>query len=722
MIIPSKHSGYGEGGRLTSTRRVYDGGGGGGGTQTSISDLPDWAKPTAQNILGSAESTVFTKDADNKVTGLQPYQTYGGERSAQFTDLQKAAYGNAAGLNAGPQGFAQNVGQYMSPYQQNVIDREKMEAARTSQMLGQEQQAKATQSGAFGGYREGIQRAERERGLRSQMQDIQTRGSQAAYDRAADQFRSGITQQLAVGQQQNQLGTQQQQQIQGMMDQRYQDFLNQQKYPYQQLGYLSDILRGTPMGGTQTLYGSSPSMGQTLGSLGMGAYGLSKLGLFAEGGSVTSDQNVEGILDNLSDAQLRQSRQIAVANGDRARVEMIDDELAQRASEKNGMSAAFNSLPQEQQAGVISAAGGGILAFAGDDDDNDPETGQLVSASYAPGSPADYQYFLNRGKKLFEQMDEAPEYKAMTPEEQARARAAYIKETQEGAGESPYAKRLEGINAERAALSGNLEQAKGIGALRAAAAMLQGRGLMRGLGGAGEAFASTYEKAEAANRSENRALKDMEFNLLDAQRKERMGLNKEATAAMREVERDRTAAAKFRKDGLAAQANLARGMAAATKPQRPTGSKPLKLNEKEQLAAAEIAYERDPSEANLKTVTALRRAVAQTRTSDVGPTRATVDSFRTESTADTEIEKQMRSARFSDPAWMRAYEAGNVQAQAAAEDDIVRRIRARRQAAAPQVGAPAAPAAPASAPRVNANSPQTAPVRLRFDSQGNSIP
>jgi hypothetical protein len=367
-----------------------------------------------------------------------------------------------------------------------------------------------------------------------------------------------------------------------------------------------------------------------------------------------------------------------------------------------------------------SMARGGIVAFAGDDDENDEVTGQLVSTSYAPGSPADYQYFLNRGKKLFEQMDAAPEYTAMTPADQAKARATYMKEVQEGVGESPYAKRLEGINAERAALSGNLEQAKGIGALRAAAAMLQGRGFMRGLGNAGEAFAGTYEKAEAANRAENRALRDMEFNLLDAQRKERMGLNKEATAAMREVERDRAAAAKSRKDGLAAQANLARGMAAATKPYRPTGAggpKPLKINE--QLAAAEMKYENDPSEANLKNVTALRRAVSQTRTSDVGPTRATVDSFRTESTADTEIEKQMKSSRFSDPAWMRAYEAGNVQAQAAAEDDIVRRIRARRQAAAPQVGAPAAPA---SAPRVNANSPQTAPVRLRFDSQGNSIP
>jgi hypothetical protein len=275
MIIPSKHSGYGEGGRLTSTRRVYDSGGS-SQTSTQVSDLPDWAKPSAQKLLGKAEAV--TDISQN------PYQQYGGQRTAQFTPLQQQAYGNAYGMNAGPQGFAQDVGQYMSPYQQNVIDREKLAAARDSQLLGQQQQGQATQAGAFGGYREGIQRAERERGLRSQLQDIQAKGSQAAYDRAADQFRSGITQQLAVGQQQAQLGTQQQGQVQSMLDKQYQDFLAQRQYPYQQLEFMSNILRGTPMGMTNTLYGANPSVGSQIAGIGTSLAGLSKLGAFAEGG------------------------------------------------------------------------------------------------------------------------------------------------------------------------------------------------------------------------------------------------------------------------------------------------------------------------------------------------------------------------------------------------------------------------------------------------------
>lgn len=357
MIIPSKHSGYGEGGRLTSTRRVYDSGG--GGTQTQITDLPDWAKGTAKGLLADAKD--LTDINKNR------YQQYTGQRTAQFTPLQQQAYGNAYNMDAGPQGFAQNIGTYMSPYQQNVIDREKMEAARTSQMLGQQQQAQATQAGAFGGYREGIQRAERERGLRSQMQDIQTRGSQAAFDRASDQFRSGITQQLAVGQQQAQFGGQQQGAIQNMLDTQYQDFLNQKKYPYQQLEFMSNILRGTPMGGTSSMYAPPGSMGGQLAGLGAGLAGLFRaeggmVDSYAEGG-VTDVNNIRNIIDKLSDQQLQEAQKAAAARGDQEQMQLIAAEMAQRASMRSGIASA---LPEEFADSMEEGmATGGIVAFAG---------------------------------------------------------------------------------------------------------------------------------------------------------------------------------------------------------------------------------------------------------------------------------------------------------------------------------------------------------------------
>jgi hypothetical protein len=71
---------------------------------------------------------------------------------------------------------------------QNVVDIQKREAQRQSGIQGTQQQAQAAQAGAFGGGRDAIMRAERERNLGQQMGDIQATGSQAAYQQAQQQF------------------------------------------------------------------------------------------------------------------------------------------------------------------------------------------------------------------------------------------------------------------------------------------------------------------------------------------------------------------------------------------------------------------------------------------------------------------------------------------------------------------------------------------------------
>ena len=77
---------------------------------------------------------------------------------------------------------------YMSPYQQAVTDIEKREATRASNITGQQQQAQAVQQGAFGGSRSAILEAERQRNLGQQLGDIQTRGGQASFQQAQQQF------------------------------------------------------------------------------------------------------------------------------------------------------------------------------------------------------------------------------------------------------------------------------------------------------------------------------------------------------------------------------------------------------------------------------------------------------------------------------------------------------------------------------------------------------
>lgn len=103
----------------------------------------------------------------------------------------------------------------------------------------------------------------------------------------------GLQQQLAAAGQLGQLGQQNYQQLMGInqaqqqagaqvqaleqqqLGQRYQDFLNQQRYPYQQLAYMSDILRGVPATtSAQTMYQAPGSTTGQIAGLGLGVGSL----------------------------------------------------------------------------------------------------------------------------------------------------------------------------------------------------------------------------------------------------------------------------------------------------------------------------------------------------------------------------------------------------------------------------------------------------------------
>jgi hypothetical protein len=338
-----------EGGRI-----IYGGGGGGGeATQTQVVDLPDWAKPTAQKQLGLAESVTDInknpfqsfggiKDASGRQVGFDPskvvagmdplqqqaYRTAGGmQTSPQLgaaTGLASTAIGRALGTQYDPYAtgqFGAQAGQYMDPYMQNVVGIQQREAQRASEMLRNQNQAQAVQQGAFGGSRQAIVEAERQRNLGTQLGDIQARGLQDAFTRGQQQFNTeqqlreqsrqygaglglqglqaalqgagqlGQFGQQEFGQQkdilglQSQFGGQQQAQQQALINAQAQNFAAQQRYPYQQLEFMSNILRGTPMGTVQSMYQAPPNPLSQLVGAGTALYGASKL---AEGGEVKS--------------------------------------------------------------------------------------------------------------------------------------------------------------------------------------------------------------------------------------------------------------------------------------------------------------------------------------------------------------------------------------------------------------------------------------------------
>jgi hypothetical protein len=222
--------------------------------------------------------------------------------------------------------------QYMSPYMQNVVDINKREAQRQADIAGTQRGAKFAGAGAFGGARQAIENAEAQRNLSMQMGDIQNKGMQDAYGQGMSQFNAeqqaaqqaaqlreqssqygaGLGMQgaqiglgaagqlgqlggqytgqmLDINKLQNQYGGQQQQQTQNILGAQYQDFLNAQQRPYQQLGFMSDMIRGLPLTQqSQTMFQPAPSMTNQAVGLGTAALGLSKLGAFAAGGRVGS--------------------------------------------------------------------------------------------------------------------------------------------------------------------------------------------------------------------------------------------------------------------------------------------------------------------------------------------------------------------------------------------------------------------------------------------------
>lgn len=270
----------------SATFRKADGGlvlgdGGGGSsaapapantTQTATQELPEWARGYAKDVL--AKGAALTDISQN------PYQTYGGERTADFSNLQKQAF-----AGAGPQGFQSTVGEYMSPYIQNVLNTQMAAANRQYDITGMQQRAGATQAGAFGGGRDAVMRMENERARNSALQGIEAKGLQDAFTGATTQYNTGL-QQLST------MGAQQQAQRQKELDVPYQEFLNEQNQPYKQLSYMSDLVRGTPVGlqSSNQMYQAPPStLSQMtgLGLAGAAAYGLAK----KKGGAIKEPKN-----------------------------------------------------------------------------------------------------------------------------------------------------------------------------------------------------------------------------------------------------------------------------------------------------------------------------------------------------------------------------------------------------------------------------------------------
>jgi len=375
---------------------------------------------------------------------------------------------------------------------------------------------------------------------------IQARGSQAAYDQAANQFRQGISQGMDINKLQNAYGGQMQQQAQRPLDMAYQDFQNQQNYPYKQLGFQSDLIRGMPLGqkSTESIYSQGPSTVQNLLGLSGAAYGFGRSGMFgkegglmssyADGGevktyagdegSVTSQDNKDSIVEGMYSIQgLMKAKEAALARRDVDTANAIDERIAelnaiqaQSASLDRGLGSAFDQIPEERQE-TMMAANGGIVAFA-------------------PGG-ATY------GKRFEESLDTLTgmqQPKAQTPEELEQGAMSRLPMLQRMMGPDvtePFAQELK---AEREKLPAQMEKDQGLAIAMASLGLLarkktkgesQSQQLISGLGEAGQQFAGEVSRLKKENREADEKIRQSQLLIATAQHQRKEGMAGKALAS-----------------------------------------------------------------------------------------------------------------------------------------------------------------------------------------------
>jgi len=284
------HGGAGTINEETGLRQYLGGGGGGGGGQPDtttqfVREAPgiEERKIELMDIARSAaEKPLYANVPDVRVAGLSGLEQQGLGQAGTTGVGQgttSAGIGSVLQAQAGP-----NISQFYNPYQSYVLD----EINRQAEMAQNQLAGKAVQAGAFGGGREGVQRAEQERARLATIGQEQARGFTTALGAAQNQQQVG----LQAGQQLGQLGVQQQamsqadinqlmasgglqrQLTQQALDAERQSALQKATEPLQRVEFLSNVYAAGPKSTSGITAATAPTtspLAQSLGT-GLGAY------------------------------------------------------------------------------------------------------------------------------------------------------------------------------------------------------------------------------------------------------------------------------------------------------------------------------------------------------------------------------------------------------------------------------------------------------------------
>ena len=235
--------------------------------------------------------TAFLKSVDKLGKGAVP-STFAGIDTSKFaptiaaeSQLQKDARTAAAGLDSlvGPQAYQQ----FMSPYQQEVIDTTLSEFDRQQTIADTARRDQAIAAGAYGGGREGVLAAEAARGAAQSRAGLQAQLLAQGFQQAQAAAAQDLAARQGLGQFQTQLGQAGQAQQQAILDAAAAAEREKQFQPFTQLGLIGQQLAQIQPGAfpTQTVGYAPPAppaspLATALG-IGTGIASIgSKLGIF----------------------------------------------------------------------------------------------------------------------------------------------------------------------------------------------------------------------------------------------------------------------------------------------------------------------------------------------------------------------------------------------------------------------------------------------------------
>jgi len=235
--------------------------------------------------------TAFLKSIDKLGAGAVP-STFTGIDTSKFApqvadqvklQTDAAAAAGDLGTLVGPDAFKQ----FMSPYQQEVIDTTLAEFDRQQAIADTALRDRAIQAGAFGGGREGVMAAEAARGAATNRANLQAQLLAQGFQQAQAAAAQDLAARQGLGQYQSALGQQQQAVEQAKLDATQIAAKEAQFQPFTQLGLIGQQLAQIQPGAfpTQTVgVGATTPTASPMSQFLTGAAGIGgiagKLGLF----------------------------------------------------------------------------------------------------------------------------------------------------------------------------------------------------------------------------------------------------------------------------------------------------------------------------------------------------------------------------------------------------------------------------------------------------------